>query len=1061
MDVLVDTLKQAQQAVLHAQHDLITIRQQQRDDSVFASSLDCKDLLSLQLRSQSKQEDAIQYLEDGVKLLCHLVKDFSLQHNVGESSYANPEEEQTAMCAVKKAMRRYVEGQRNLQVEWEEKLREQISASNAFIISLRNSMVSFAQQAFMRRQKARVLQCWRLKAFRMRSLRERSSITRGLGKMRTIVAKSYASVKERSDLRVRCFYRWRVRYIYAMNARSEAEKVELKTELRRLEMEAEKHVKLVDELNCGKEEAERRLRCGQQEQKKELTRLKAVMNETVLEFSKRSDTYVQQQEEMTRHYEERGKLLAKQVVKAETESKKFKEGARLSAQCEDHMRMLMDITCTDVSEFSLLKAEAIQNEVLSVGLESVGRCCELQAQLREQEKQLKLLTTMEGHVASLEASSAEMKRQLDEQSKKIVELNLSLQRADERGLLRQCWSSWRKGISNRYREEALRTREVMFEQLVENEMISRRFLVQQQATSRETIIAQHEANAAEIVSEMRYIELVKVRNHCKQLQGENALERQSFERCREAYDTLMRELFDAQADSLNAKEQTMRTALRYDEQRVRQMLWARFTEDCTTMLTNCELNERRREKMLMQSALVATQFRLREVGGLVVEYCAREAFTCWLLYTERRKHCREKECMERRNSCNVAMAASALLWFDGSAEFILDTQQRKLKLVEAVMTHSALSHANGVLVRQQQLFEADVEVRLGQISSLWVAFATNAGCWCAAQEGLLVEAFCSGCSDTRTGAMGGIIAPLAERTKGFLSAEATILSDHVSGLMDAVQCVAVTALEEQRKRHEESTKEMLEYQSFLEQRITAAGMLGAVTTEFAQDTVVRVHIQRGALEKSELAFRELQSRVDRLQLECDLRERDWREREASLCEALERSKAACGDAQDRLAQVQLEFDLRERDWRERERSMRTALLKQRDCESKLSELESCCEEHVQCTQSVEGEASVANGEQQREVGMLQAENQQLKPCLDRPLVENSMNDAMRDLLSLYKRVLVAMETDVLSRRGEFASYAEALTDVEAFSKVLLLRYEEDLNQLMAEKRRVQLKGQEG
>ncbi|KAF8290741.1 hypothetical protein TcBrA4_0120600 [Trypanosoma cruzi] len=269
-----------------------------------------------------------------------------------------------------------------------------------------------------------------------------------------------------------------------------------------------------------------------------------------------------------------------------------------------------------------------------------------------------------------------------------------------------------------------------------------------------------------------------------------------------------------------AMEDAKRISLQYEELCEQQELQQGFHAVCTAATFH--------EEQAMLVELESATGQLQDIGCLLVEYCARNAFGRWLLFAHRNKERRTRKQM-------AAVAGVAASWLDSSTRLMTRVQDAKLHMLlfhmhqrtawfvmaaELSATEAAARRSEMEKIRAQRNKQFFKEMK--RYGTLCAAITENAANWCAGREGLWLE-FCQ--EVCRAAAV------TIKQAKRLLSTERSLMAEHVRVVVDNMHSITTDALEAQKERHETLLEELLQYQTFLESRIATAGVVEDVVEQ--------------------------------------------------------------------------------------------------------------------------------------------------------------------------------------------------------------------------------------
>ncbi|ORC84474.1 uncharacterized protein TM35_000441300, partial [Trypanosoma theileri] len=921
MEELLETLRQAQCAVLQAQRDLITLRCVQDDQHGSTAGTPAgrenNTAISLQCAAQAKQEEAVRYLERGAHLFCCLLKE-KCDSDGGSVSAA----QQRNMEVAKRAMRRYFEAQQDAQRRREEQFQQQLAATDHRLTAAHNDAVLFAQRTSARRLAMRVMNRWLQRTLQARANRERIEGIRQLNKTRASVASCYASVKTGRELRLRCFYRWKVKRLHLALAVQRTREKELEEELRRTtrevhraEAKLEQQEKLL-ELEKLRETRDKNSEARiEQELEEEIARLKTTMDEMAYEFSERTSTYVRQQEEMSLHYTERERRITHDVIIAEELSQTHQRKAEqlltvMTAQQESFVTF-MNVTCTAVGDCVRLKVSALHDAAMAIVRESGCYISNLIGKVAALEEDVLLLAPLSERVLLQEQQCEEARRQIEKgettlrQQQQKQEMSVRhyeettvklLRRMNHSVSMWRTWALWRQyTMQRRASRESRAACEKIYALKEEHEQIrvewqswiscertkneamlhatmeSAKQVAQQQQEQLQYTILQHllleEKKCRSYITELeitarKYLRSEAAREETELLfeefREEHSVEMSHAAELRtEARQYLQQQLYEMhilRMDRLFAVERAGRLSLQHDELYIRYSLRQRY--DISSMAVH---------RRALQKARDASTMELQAMGRLVVEYCARDAFSHWRLFTERRRHRRSESQME-----------AITIWLDNMFECMTVKMETKLDVLYSY-TNQLFDGCIADLTQKSLMLDkmetakvnseealAKLEVNMCMILQLYStvsdAFMATGADWCAGREGLVLE-YCpnafSHALETSEALIGlpqpscaacdhykAFVSPLEQAMHIFLSGERAAMAEHLRGVVDLIQFTATNVLEEEQKQHAEVLDELLRYQAFLESRIAAAGIVDDAELNWSREARIQIQQQQ-------------------------------------------------------------------------------------------------------------------------------------------------------------------------------------------------------------------------
>ncbi|RNF27345.1 uncharacterized protein Tco025E_00415 [Trypanosoma conorhini] len=990
MEELQGTLRQAQCAVLEAQRDLIALRRMRAAGDAADAAL------ALQSSSQAKQEEAVRHLEHGTRLLCGLLE----ENDVG---------------VARQAMRRYFEGQLELQRRREAEFQLQLAGRDSQLAAAQDAAAGLFQRALSRRLQARLLGRWLRRALGACADRQHAESGRQLKRLRDTIASRYAATRSSRERRARCFYRWRAQRLQAALETQRRRAVELEAELRRSEQELrcaaldfQQHVSRDGAQERRAHDAISRL---EQEREEEVVRLKNAMDEMAYEFSERTSNYVRQQEELARHYAERERRLTHQLLAAEARGRKEEERAtQLAAATRARLASLAAVAreaWTAADTCVSAKVELLHRASRALLCEAGRRSAELTERLVELAEQAGLVAPLSRRVAllqgrcevaerHLDAARAELQTQVRHLRRRATEGATLLHRAHAAGQLRRNWASWRLHAVHRRLARVRQAAQVELEEakrevwataagwqarrhcaaveeFLQDEPFRRRCLTALEEAARQSLCHKAEREVAETRVRAELLEEARqsawLRETVSRLTAHVELWKQT---AKDAQLTQLQDGQTAQFVRFAAMEHEERLALHHEELCEQQSL----QQGLCALRIGAVLHE---ERQALRVELDGAAGRLQDMGCLLVEYCARDAFSRWLLFSFRRKGQRGEKHMS-------AIAGAAASWLSASTGLLAGLHDAKLKLfflhthpiTASLATAAELSATDAAAARvAMENTQAAQNTRgaadLRRYGALWVTFAATAANWFARRECLCLE-FCQE-------VCAAAAAPVAQAMR-LLSTERLLMAEHVRVVVEEMRAATTEALEAQRERHETLLDELVQYQNFLEDRIATAG----VVDEVAESRNVREqHEAYEARARRDMA--EMARHIESLQAE--LRASNERHEEEA-CALRSRLRVQEEEAQQAAARTR--------------------------------------SRHAQ------------------EVAELRATADGLRAAS----VER--HEALDGIARQYERVLLAFQQNLAGRRSVFLAAAGMLRDVEYFSAELLRQSEADLQQLSEARR---------
>ncbi|AAZ13472.1 hypothetical protein, conserved [Trypanosoma brucei brucei TREU927] len=1114
MEELVDVLKRAQSAVLHAQYDLIQLRHlQDEGKEAIKTSADYvnNDALLHQLRAQSKQEDAVQHLERGVRLMRNLLKDPIQQkpNNNAVPQEAPQQQQQTERSeqelkinAVKQAMQRYIEGQRNLKQQWEWELHAKLTAKDDCIDEVRHNAADLVRRVTERRVLARALHKWRRRTASLVAGCERNIVAQELGRMRTTLAKSFAAARAVVVLRQRCFHRWHLQMMRSLMRKEQQKHEELSMKLQHAEEELQRqHDVLIEALDAKRPDAGLKL---QRQQHEEILRLRSVVDGMVREFKERTDTYIRQQEELSQYYEERQAMLMEEVVIAEVRRQQQDEVLRCRVFETSKHKQWTEALCGLVADCVKEKALALYNEALAANNDSNQYCNELEALLLQQRHEV--IESLKARVQELERRCAEAGELLDGCNNELHERNIvirSLKETFSQRLLRVTttqrmhgyWVLWQRHAEVRRQNRRLHDERIVAQQqrLVVMEEMDRRCIIQLEDSALKLVGSWRSCSQAEVLSEETLAELSETSTLCASLQEEVGQLRSYNAELLDTQNAQVSAWFASKLECLLEAEHARRMELRYSELRTRKAL-DRMTADHNTAVM-------RQKCAAMQVQLDNSLKQLHHVGALVAEYCARSAFNCWLLSTERRRH---KRVADKTRSCITIGSVRSL---DESTQHTISAPSKESGSLQMQPHHSGWDNASEVLLQRGQ--GVDQQSNVTNMERL--RYSTTSGVSSSPTETCVrvgdVEQLMGVCHPPWTPLVavsgdphkspGGI---QLNSVMHFILAERDTVIEYTHNVASAVWSAAADAIVAQQCAHKAIVEELQQYQSFLEKRIAVSGAADAEAPYQQQEAADRIKFLQEQWEKSESNTNNLRLQLEQLQAQqekeratqkriesqlASVREsRDRYEKEVEVLQrrvgeqwehnelVKEKLLASQQDIKSLQAKIEEEKNRYKEDvgaLRRRideykvqdEKAHQKLLDAQKQIESLLATLEEeryhhqvevmKLEEQVEDQKLQEEKAQravdIASASQSREICMLRAETARLSAQLEEAQKENELNSALRDTIRQYERTLASLEKDVVVRTGEFSASLQTLADLDGFSNTLLLRHKQDVEQL--------------
>ncbi|PBJ81044.1 hypothetical protein BCY84_00758 [Trypanosoma cruzi cruzi] len=1015
MEELQGTLRQAQCAVLQAQQDLIALRRM-RDAPQVDDGTDGH--LGLQLSSQEKQEEALRHLERGTHLLCGLLK---------ERGVESAPQEEIGVGAARQAMRRYFEGQLDLQQRREEKFQQQLTVKEIQIAAAQDAAVKFFQKAVAQRLRMRALNQWIRRALCARADRQRVESGRRFRRSCGAIACRYAMIRSGRELQARCFYRWRAKRLEAALKAQRCRQMELEAELQcaqhelqRAELDFQQHVSLN---RAHERRVHNAISRVEEEREEVVTRLKTSMGEMSREFSERTSNYLRQQEELARYYAERERRLTQYVMAAEETSHKEEQRAAelttvLKAQ-QASFDSMMHVAWSAVDICASTKIHLLHRASLALVCDAVKCNAELTEQLKGLTRQVDLLAPLSQQVVVLQRHCEDAERHREATRAALTSQEASLRcrtataatllhRAHVAGQTRRIWNSWQLHVVNRrlalveqtshvalkeVKKEVWRTVAEWRERLYCTALTScssceffvRRCVTELEGAARQSLRYKAERKMTE--SRMR-AELLAGERQCVWLREDVARLTAHVERWKQAAkDIHLTQLLSEHTTHLErivAMEDAKRISLQYEELCEQQELQQGFHAVCTAATFH-------EEKQAMLVELESATGQLQDIGCLLVEYCARNAFGRWLLFAHRNKERRTRKQM-------AAIAGVAASWLDSSTRLMTRVQDAKLHMLlfhmhqrtawfvmaaELSATEAAARRSEMEKIRAQRNKQFFKEMK--RYGTLCAAITENAANWCAGREGLWLE-FCQ--EVCRAAAV------TIKQAKRLLSTERSLMAEHVRVVVDNMHSITTDALEAQKERHETLLEELLQYQTFLESRIATAGVVEDVVEQ------KNVREEREAYEariRREMA--EMTGRVESLRAE------------------LRESNARRGE-------------------------------ERRSHEEEMCALRSRLREQEEAAQQT---TARMRSKHKHEMTELRAEMDKLRK------MSVERRDALDGIVRQYERVLLSFQEELVGRRSAFLTAAEMLRDAERFSEELLHRSEVNLRQLLETRQHVDVR----
>ncbi|KAH9600934.1 hypothetical protein LSM04_003217 [Trypanosoma melophagium] len=923
MEELLETLKQAQCAVLDAQRDLIALRCARNDQhggaaaTVRAGGGESNTVVALQCAAQAKQEEAVRYLERGTHLFCCLLKEKCDGDGGGVSTA-----QQRNMDAAKRAMRRYFEAQLDAQRRREEQFQQQFTAMDHRLATVHNDTVLFAQRTFARRLAMRIMNHWLQRTLYARAHRERVQGSRQLNKTRAAVASCYASLKIGRELRLRCFYRWKVKRLHrALSAQSTRQK-ELEEELQRTTREVcraearlQQQQQLI-ELDKLRETRHKNTDARiEQELEEEISRLKRAMGEMAYEFSERTSTYVRQQEEISLHYAERERRITHDLITAEelshTHYRRAEELITVMTIHRESFMAFMNFTCATVGECVRLKVSALHDAAMSIVQES--GCCisNLTERVSALEEDVLLLAPLSEKVLLLEQRYEEARwriekgevvfKQQEQKHETVVRhhketavvllrrknicaclwrsLTLWRQNAMTRRALRESRISCAKIQALKGQHEQMR---VEWQDWMSREKTKNETMLRATMESAEQVAQQQQEEQQHIMLQHLLLEEKKCRSYITELET-IAWKCLSSEKAREEAELVFAELraehlvemchaaevrADAQQrvkqqlgevhllrmDRLFAVERAGRLSLQHDELYMRYSLRQRY--DISSVAVH---------RRALQRARDASTVELQEMGRLVVEYCARDAFSHWRLFAQNRRHRRIERHIEAKT-----------VWLDTVFGYMTVKMESKMDILYSYIYQLFVSCVadlakESLLLNEMEIaknkseeniaeLEVNVCTKLQLYKGVLVAFMTTVAHWCRGREELVLE-YCPNafshaleCSDTLACVPEpscalcdedtAVVSTLEQAMCLFLSGERVAVSEYMRGVVNVIESTTANTLEAQQEQHNAALDELLQYQAFLEGRIAAAGIVDDAELHWAREARIQIEQQQ-------------------------------------------------------------------------------------------------------------------------------------------------------------------------------------------------------------------------
>ncbi|EAN91345.1 hypothetical protein, conserved [Trypanosoma cruzi] len=1015
MEELQGTLRQAQCAVLQAQQDLIALRRM-RDAPQVDDGTDGH--LGLQLSSQAKQEEALRHLERGTHLLCGLLK---------ERGVESAPQEESGVDAARQAMRRYFEGQLDVQQRREEKFQQQLTVKDIQIAAAQDAAVTFFQSAVARRLRMRALNQWIRRALCARADRQRAESGRRFRRSCGAIACRYAMIRSGRELQARCFYRWRAKRLEAALKVQRCRQLELEAELQcaqhelqRAELDFQQHVSLN---RAHERRVHNAISRVEEEREEVVTRLKTSMGEMSREFSERTSNYLRQQEELARYYAERERRLTQYVMTAEETSHKEEQRAAELATVlrvqQASFDSMMHVAWSAVDICASAKIHLLHRASLALVCDAVKCNAELTEKLKGLTRQVDLFAPLSQQVVVLQRRCEDAERHREATRAALTSQEASLRcraataatllhRAHVAGQTWRIWNSWQLHVVNRRLALVVQTSHVALKevkkemwrtavewrerryctaltQLLQDEFFVRRCVTELEGAARQSLRYKAERKMTE--SRMR-AELLAGERQCVWLWEDVARLTAHVERWKQAAkDIHLTQLLSehtAHLERIVAMEDAKRISLQYEEFCEQQELQQGFHAVCIAATFH-------EEKQAMLVELESATGQLQDIGCLLVEYCARNAFGRWLLFAHRKKERRARKQM-------AAIAGVAVSWLDSSTGLMTRVQDAKLHMLlfhmhqrtawfvmaaelsaaEAAATRSEMENIHAQ--RNKQFFK-----EMKRYGTLCTAITENAANWCAGRECLWLE-FCQ--EVCRAAAV-----PI-KQAKRLLSTERSLMAEHVRVFVDNMHSITTDALEAQKERHETLLEELLQYQTFLESRIATAGVV--------EDVVEQKNVRE--------------------------------EREAYEARIRREMAEMTGCVES------LRAELRESNVRRGE--------ERRSHEEEMCVLRSRLREQEEAAQQA---TARMRSKHKHEMTELRAEMDNLRK------MSVERRDAVDGIVRQYERVLLSFQEELVGRRSAFLTAAEMLRDVERFSEELLHRSEMNLRQLLETRQHVDVR----